>query len=224
MIKNVLAEAIKQINTYYDVHARLQNNRSFSDNLIKLAEQTATLKKYLVMHTLMEAQDLKLAPLFSPEDKEGLLRLLNECGEKVVNRHLDASSISLLERELKIINDRQKIGWNHAANSYAKNVVDSLNMMSNLLEDPAAANAIKEDIIEFLEYWPVTEQTVLNFKASVEKGRELLATLPIDNDEIADFLKKLQQQQATVDDLSNEVLEWIRNNNLEGRIKLSIAT
>ena len=224
MIQDILNTAINSINAYYDTRAKLQNNKKFSENLIKLSAQTEILKKALVLDSFMENQSLIQTTLFSIEDRDNLLGMLDECGEKVVGHDLDAATISLLERDIKKIVDNQKNGWIMASKAYADNVVDSLNSMASLLDNPAAAHALKKTIEALQTRWPITEQDIIYFKKKVAEGQSLLDTLPIDDPEILEFIKKLSKREATLNDLTDKALLWVRRNDLESRIKLLFAT
>ena len=54
-----------------------------------------------------------------------------------------------------------------------------------------------------------------------DKAREILSKMEFDDD-VANFLKKVKDKEASLLDLSDTIIAWIRKENLLGNIILSI--
>ncbi len=176
------------------------------------------------LYQVMISENLKPSALMSSNDKDTFLEILEDCIEKISNYYLEDHIITQIERDLKTLKDNQKKDWQWIAREYAANVVNSLNIMSSLLNDPDAARELENSIRDLQGKWPIQAADIYLFTEKVTKAKELLDTLPVEDDNISEFIKKLRQEQATIDDLNDDVLSWIRQNSLEDRIKLLFAT
>ena len=69
--------------------------------------------------------------------------------------------------------------------------------------------------------WPVDETVSIQYKAAKTKANAILSKMQFD-DEIAVFLKKAKDKEASLLDLTDTIIEWIRREGLSGNIMLSI--
>jgi hypothetical protein len=77
--------------------------------------------------------------------------------------------------------------------------------------------------IKGIATWPVSKKQMDDFSHALESAQTLLKTMKFDN-EIDMFLRKVRDKQATLKDLSDPIINWIRENNFEGSIQLTIRT
>lgn len=75
-------------------------------------------------------------------------------------------------------------------------------------------NAIRE--------WPVTETSIARYNRAYERASEAIKEYNF-SDGVRNFLTKIQNKNATFRDLTDEVQEWIIDENLEDRIGLIIV-
>lgn len=69
--------------------------------------------------------------------------------------------------------------------------------------------------------WPVDEAVSFQYETAKEKANELLSKMEFDV-EIVNFLKKVKDKEASLLDLTDSIIDWIRREKLSGNILLSI--
>ena len=69
--------------------------------------------------------------------------------------------------------------------------------------------------------WPLTYETVDSYKNAQKQAVNLLKEIKFD-DEIKDFLVKVNERRATLNDITPSVMEWIKSENIANKISLII--
>lgn len=59
-------------------------------------------------------------------------------------------------------------------------------------------------------------------KKGLDDAQNLIDNLNLNNKDVAIFLKKISKKQATITDLTSEIMDWIYKENLEKKIKIMI--
>lgn len=77
--------------------------------------------------------------------------------------------------------------------------------------------------IKAAEGWSDSKSTLKKLKAALDEASELIHALNID-DRIILFLTKMNSRQASLADLDHTVLEWIKKENLETRVRLTFIS
>lgn len=71
--------------------------------------------------------------------------------------------------------------------------------------------------------WPDNENITIQYDIASQKAKDILSRMEFD-DEIAQFLKKVKNKEATLLDLSDSIIAWIRKENLSENIILGIKS
>lgn len=69
--------------------------------------------------------------------------------------------------------------------------------------------------------WPVDENITIQYERASQQAKDILSRMEFD-DEISAFLKKVKNKEATLLDLSDSIIAWIRKEGLSRNIMLSI--
>ena len=149
---------------------------------------------------------------------------LKECLD-YVTKTLDSKQVlNVSTFRVNSVYARDKISeaWIAHANEITRGILDDLGVFKlvsdNKLEIVRLSTAIKG-----ISTWPVTKKQFDDCTLALEVARNLLKTMKFDS-EIETFLRKVRDKQATLQDLSDPIIKWIRDNNFEGSIQLSIKT
>ena len=59
-------------------------------------------------------------------------------------------------------------------------------------------------------------------KKGLDDAQNLIDNLNLNNKDVVIFLKKISKKQATITDLTPEIMDWIYKENLEKKIKIMI--
>ena len=110
--------------------------------------------------------------------------------------------------------------WKKLAESDNEELVGQLKSIRLVFADKLKINNLIHTITDFCN-WPLTENSCEKFNAAKDSALQLVSEMHFDF-EIEEFLKKIQTETATLFDLSEKVIKWIKDENLEASIALSI--
>ena len=69
--------------------------------------------------------------------------------------------------------------------------------------------------------WPLNETKYSEYLESFSNGEKILSENHFD-EEISSFLNKVNAKKATLLDLNDRIIKWIKEENLEGNIRLEL--
>lgn len=91
-------------------------------------------------------------------------------------------------------------------------------MIGGLSNDPQRAKELTDNITKTVAGDP-SIKTVKSLVSDVAEAKQIIDGFSL-NPEIEDFLKKVSAQRATVLDLTPNILTWLREKNLTGKLKI----
>ena len=71
------------------------------------------------------------------------------------------------------------------------------------------------------EKWPLTQESIDSYFDAKTIAEKLLKEMKFD-EEIKDFLIKVRNKTATLSDLSESIMQWIKNENISDKVTLGI--
>lgn len=71
------------------------------------------------------------------------------------------------------------------------------------------------------EKWPLSQEMIEAYEEARTNADALMKEMRFD-DEIKDFLEKVRDRKATLNDLTTSILEWIKTENISDKVSLSI--
>jgi len=121
---------------------------------------------------------------------------------------------------VKKLSERIESEWVEQTNNYLSNVREELGILRLVSNDKQEIQKILNCMNNFSK-WPVNEESTAQYEIAKARAEEILSQMEFDN-EIAGFLKKVKDKEATLLDLSDSIITWIRREGLSGNIILSI--
>ncbi|AJG99247.1 hypothetical protein LF65_02674 [Clostridium beijerinckii] len=121
---------------------------------------------------------------------------------------------------VKKLSERIESEWVEQTNNYLSDVREELGILRLVSNDKQEIQKILMCMNNFSK-WPVNEEITAQYEIAKERAEEILSKMEFDN-EIAGFLKKVKDKEATLLDLSDSIIAWIRREGLSGNILLSI--
>jgi len=121
---------------------------------------------------------------------------------------------------VKKLSEKMQSEWKSQTDEYLTGMKEELGILKLVSNE-------KQDIQKILvcmnnfSNWPIDENVTVQYEIANEKAHEILSRMEFDDD-IADFLKKVKDKEASLLDLSDSIIAWIRKENLSGNIMLSI--
>lgn len=150
--------------------------------------------------------------IFAKEDISELTSKIDDILKKRLRGHI------LRDQDFKYIvawiegrsnNLRNK--WAIYANENSKEIINSLNSLSNLFEDKRKVKEISTRLNGMKNRWPITDNDIVEFKEVIKEGENIIKQLKL-TEEVQMFLTMVVNRTATIEDLTPEVLSWIKDN------------
>lgn len=128
----------------------------------------------------------------------------------------DKDGVVTAENNIKAIQNGIKKEWNKHYSIYTSSTVNTLKVISGLEFDKVEACILD---IKAAESWSGDIEVLTKLQAAMSSAEVLIKSLNMDQETI-EFLTKMTAGKATLLDLDEKVLAWIKRESLEGKIKL----
>ena len=197
---------------------RKQHTESYAKALAQLAQATEAIKGTLDCATAMMDSGIVNAPLMDEHTRNDLIACINDCGNGVSEMKLTMDAVRLLKTKGDIVAGQIKIVWKDAAEKYAEGSSGYLSMIGELSTDPKRAKELADNIKKAVSTEP-TIKGINNLVSDVAEAEKITKAFSL-NPEVEGFLKKVSSQQATVFDLTPNVLNWLNEKKLTSKLKI----
>lgn len=124
------------------------------------------------------------------------------------------------QESVKNLSEKIQIEWKNQTDDFLNDIKEELGILKLVSNEKLEINKILFCLNNFSN-WPNGEDVARQYESAMEKANEILSKMEFD-DEIAGFLKKVKDKEASLMDLSDSIIAWIRKENLSGNIMLSI--
>ena len=219
----MISESIK-----HSINA-IQRKRSAQESKLSLDAQTAALaqldvackqaKSLLECCASIQSSGIsKEAPL-SDGTRQELMDSISSCGNAVSEHALSKDTVSVLSSTVKNASNEVQQVWKSQATSYSEGSKGYLSLIAGLTADPKGARMLAVRINDICNEAP-TVKNVQTLTADISKAKEIISRFSI-KPEIEAFLKKVSAQQATVFDLTPEILAWLKAQGLTRKLKVN---
>lgn len=121
---------------------------------------------------------------------------------------------------VKKLSERAGSEWVEQTNKYLTDVREKLGILRLVSNDKQEIQKILICMNNFSK-WPVDEESTTQYEIAKARAEEMVSQMEFD-DEIAGFLKKVKDKEATLLDLTDSIIAWIRREKLSENIVLSI--
>lgn len=187
---------VKKNNTFFDAYTKL---------FVPILKGYAICKKY--NHVT-----------FSHEI-ESELRKLIEDSKKIFDKKIVTAPDRYRERVKKLYGQIED-AWKEQTNTYLADIKDELGILKLVSNEKQEIQRILNCMNNFSD-WSTDTNVAMEFDKAVLGAEEILSKMEFD-DEIANFLRKVKDKKASLLDLTDSIIAWIRRENLSANIMLSI--
>ena len=215
MLIGVLSECIAEMKSVHEME-------TVSADTKKQAEQNYSFRQtVLQLKTLIEEIDFSNKNTgFCPSyGVNVILKSLVVSCDKIINEGCaNSSTTDYILNELNKVKGIIEQEWGAFYYSKTHHLIGMVDTIKNIIDDEAKAKyAINK--IKKAEIWNPTPDTFEYLHAGVSDAEYLIGTVGIDeNSDIMKFLKQVGAGEATVLDLSGDILEWIKTNNIGDKL------
>lgn len=110
--------------------------------------------------------------------------------------------------------------WKTQTDEYLMGVKEELGILKLVSNEKLEIQKILQSMNNFSN-WPEDEGVIRQYEKANAKAKEILEKMEFD-DVIAGFLKKVKDKEASLLDLTDPIIAWIKKEELSGNIMLSI--
>lgn len=195
-----------------------QHAETYAKALAQLAQTTESIKETLDCAAVMKESGIVDTPLMDETTRSDLLTCINDCGNGVSEMKLTLEAVRLLKSKGDAVATQIKIIWRDASVKYSDGSKGYLSMIGGLSSDPKRAKELADNITKTVAGDP-SIKAVRSLVADVAEAKQITEEFSL-NPEVEAFLKKVSSQRATVVDLTPNVLTWLKEKNLTGKLKI----
>lgn len=195
-----------------------QHAETYAKALVQLAQATESIKSTLDCAVAMKESGIVSTPLMEEISRGDLLACINDCGNGISEMQLTLEAVKLLKSKGDAFTAQIKIVWRDAAQKYSDGSKGYLSMIGGLSNNPKRAKELADSITKTVIGDP-SINAINRLISDVEEASQIAEAFSL-NPEIEGFLKKVSSQQATVIDLTPNILDWLKEKKLIGKLKI----
>ena len=195
-----------------------QNAETYARALAQLVQTTDSIKGTLDCATAMKTSGVVSAPVLDENTRSDLIACINDCGNGVSEMRLTMEAVRLLKSKGDAVTTQMKIVWRDAALKYSDGPKGYLSMIGNLSGDPQRARDLADSITKTVTGDP-SIKSVNRLVADVAEANKITEGFSLTAD-IESFLKRVSSGQATVLDLTPNILSWLKEKNLTSKLRI----
>lgn len=146
-------------------------------------------------------------------------KLMNDLEQIVASGLASQEGVTNADNTFKALQGNMKKEWSKQYTDLAGSTVSTLEAIRGIDPDKVG-NCLQK--IKSAESWDLNVRIFQILHAGLNDAELLISDLELD-DEIIMFLKNTNSGRATLSDLSDKVLKWIRDEQLERKIRISFV-
>lgn len=185
-----------------------KRNTTFFDGYAKL---TSTITSYILIKK-------NFGFVLQPNTATSLRDLMNY--SKRTFDEAKAINPQQFKQKLEVFIDSIAKEWEVFYKANNSELINGLNIIVLVHSTPTV---VKNCITVFnkCEKWPLTTENIDSYMEARQKANDLLKEMRFD-DEIKEFLVKIRDKRATLNDITPSILEWIKSENIADKVSLNI--
>ena len=218
----MLIDTIHEASSAMAASTSAMNNENaieqYKQQLIKLNAVIIQLKSLVEVVLSMQSQDIGKV-VWSSSDIDALEAAVDTCGSKTYAVSLDSSDVAALKNATELCRSKADAVWKEKASALADSIYGSLNTLCALLPGGQEIDNLLTTIYLGKEKLPAYSHEVASFSERLKRAQSLVDGLHLDP-QAESFIKKVKTQTATIEDLDEHIMAWIRANRLSDKLKI----
>lgn len=207
-------KTVKEMETAsVDTKKQADANYAFKQIIQELQTTTMTLK------TAIDNSGFKLSiPVVN-----ALKSYLSACDKVIKDGAASASTNEFIRTESKKVTASIAAEWNDYYLRSTANVISLLETVKGIIPDSNKATyAINK--IKKASNWNTSSDTYASMKQGLEEADLILKSLNLDEDsEVLAFLRLVGEGNATIKNLTDEILAWLKKEGIEDKLSISFS-
>ncbi|MEH7238855.1 hypothetical protein [Bacillus sp. JJ1562] len=205
-VRETLVE-YKQLDTKHQQARRVSNLSQFAKG--ELNKCKVILGNYLALHKMN-------GDLFPKRNMSFVLRQLEELSKGGLEK-VNKDEILAFSRPFKTLDDELKMSWINYVHNKNQDTIRLLKQMKNIVSNPQEIDQLVSELTKFENRWPITTNLVNRYDELHDSAKKIISDMKA-SEGIQEFIGKVAANQATLDDLSDEVILWLRQQQLTNKL------
>lgn len=155
----------------------------------------------------------------SLEQKQNLLRLINEYERCINSRRIREDKVVYIQRECNLVKKEIAREWDRWYTDFSSPVINMLQNVKKIVDNQDkvtfAVNKIKEG-----KNWDFKTEVLDRMKKGRMEADDIIQSLGLIK-EVSIFLEKVSSGNATLSDLNDKVIKWLEEKKMTGRLSIS---
>ena len=219
MITDSIQSCISAVKQKQDALRSKQSFEEYQKTLALLSVECQNLERSLDTIDGIEKNKISDLPLLDNGTKIELLEAIDDCGIALENGQLGKEGVQVFGSRTKQLQRDLTTTWKECATRYADSVTGYLGIVQGLTDRPKEVDELKSRIGNTVNGDP-SPASAKKLSADVAQANAIISKFSL-KPEIEAFLKKVAAKKAAVSDLSPEVLNWLSDQKLLEKLKLS---
>ena len=194
MLTETIQRSIDAIKEQRRMMERKATSEQFSAALGELNKAAIQTQKTLDCADEVKACHISQVPVLTSTVRDKLLEDVNNCGKAIHERALNADKIGLLKSSAKAAQKELDDAWKQCASNLIEPLKGRLSILRDLSEDGMRIQKL--------------EERIRSFAKDIQEATRIVNSFPLDSN-IENFLRKVSRRNATLADLTPEILAWL---------------
>ena len=195
-----------------------QSTEAYVSAITQLNATCENLKATIRCASAMKDKGVVTYPLIMEQMREDLLECANNCGQGLYDGTLTTDTVKILKAKSDSFAGQIVVVWKDASSKYAEGIQGYLSLIGGLSSEPKKASNLYDRIGKIVDGRPSVD-AIDSLIEYVAQAKAIIDGFAL-NEHIELFLKKVSNREATVLDLNQEVLDWLRDKHLSGKLKI----
>lgn len=195
-------ERKEEIEKYEKLKSKLEEERARIDNLIKCG------------YILGNNTDIV--------NLDSICNELEKIKNSINNNRIEGRECSFLSSKIGDLNRKLNLKWKRYYDEKTVGINKTLRNIKPFFNDLDEINILMDNLEKFEKIWPINRKRYEDFENTISFAKEKINKLNL-TDEIKNFINKITANNATLEDLTPNVMEWIKDNSYEDKIKLRFS-
>lgn len=188
-----------KLNKYKNLISSLQKEKKRLDNLIEI--------KYVLGK---EIENIAL---------NIVSKNLREIKNSIINDNINEREGAFLRSALDSVESQLKSEWKKHYEYKTRGIIQTLTNIKPFFNDEREIEMIINNLKGFESKWPINRQSYDRFEELINIAKNKINELEL-TDDIRRFISRITSNNATIEDLTPNILKWINDNKYENKIKL----
>jgi hypothetical protein len=219
MIVDTINACISMIQKKDCAEKKRISEQQYERNLNSVKTTTEWIEKIFDIDEAITENKITTESCISVDLQTDLLESILSCGNAIRDYSLGKEQATIFDTQVKRANQALATHWQKWALDYSNGVSGYLSLLIGLTIDPRRSQELQNLVRLGCSTIP-SHKEVDMFVKNVSEIQKIVDYFSLD-DKIKDFLIKVRFKDATIEDLTPEVICWLEKNNLKKKLLIN---